>query len=76
MPNTCGSLEFPSAGAGQPAVEKGLLSALALDGVGGTLPCTGVHAGASSIGGCEGLLGHLGQKVLPVPSHLGLQENE
>lgn len=76
VPNTCGSLEFPSPGAGQPAVGRGLLSALALDGAGGTLPCTGVRAGASRIDACEVLLGHLGQKVLPVPGHLGLQENE
>lgn len=39
VPNTCGSLEFPSTGTGQPAVGRGLFSALALDGAGGTLPC-------------------------------------
>lgn len=76
VPNTCGASKFPSPGTGQPAVGRGLLSALALGGAGGTLPCISVHAGASRIVGCEGLLGHLGWKVLPVPSHLGLQENE
>lgn len=67
VPNTCGSLELPSPGTGQPAVGRGLLPALALDGAGGKLPCMGVHAGASRIGRWEGL---------PVPSHLWLQENE
>lgn len=76
MPNTCGSLQFPSPGTGQPAVGRGHLSALAADWAGGMLSCIGVQAGASRAGGCEGFRGHPGWKVLPVPSHLGLQENE
>jgi len=61
VPNTCGALAFPIPGTRQAAMGRGLFSAHALDGAGGTLPLTRMcvlgQAGQLDVSGRCGICG-------------------